>query len=265
MMLTEWGYDFIKIDWCGGEWVVPIADSWRISGDIAANFGSIMRIIDLNADLWKYAGPGHVNDMDMLQVGRGMTFEEDKTHFSMWCIMNSPLLAGNDLRTMSKETLKILTNKEIIALNQDSLVYQARRLRNDGGLELWAKPLKKVGSGQIAVALLNRSSKVADMAFTLNEIGLDPSTKIKVRDLWAHKNLEVASSDKLSFSVPKHGSCPESYRKSKGKQSFQDQIANLTAKPGEISRIFIKTAAHIFLYRNTHDGIKLLTIDSVWI
>ncbi len=241
MMLDEWGYDFIKIDWCGGEWlkmneqkrytelsqmvreirpdvvfnvcrwkfpgewVIPIADSWRVSGDIAAKFGSITHIIDLNADLWKHAGPGHVNDMDMLQVGRGMTYEEDKAHFSMWCMMNSPLLAGNDLRTMSKETLEILTNKEVIALNQDPLVYQARRLRDDGDLELWAKPLKKADSGQIAVALLNRSNKAADVAFTPAEIGLNPSAKLKIRDLWAHKNLEIASSDKLSFSVPKHG------------------------------------------------------------
>lgn len=177
LLLNDWNYDFIKVDWCGGqwlgldeetrytqianiikeikpntvfnicrwqfpgEWALPIADSWRISGDISNNFRSILHIIDLNADLWKYASPGHVNDMDMLQVGRGMSYEEDKTHFTMWCMLNSPLLAGNDLRSMSDQTISILTNKEIIALNQDPLVYQARRLRDDGDLEVWAKPL----------------------------------------------------------------------------------------------------------------------------
>lgn len=155
LMLKDWNYDFIKVDWCGGDWLgldeqtryteianiikeirpntvynicrwefsgkwaLQIADSWRISGDISNEFNSILHIIDLNADLWKYASPGHVNDMDMLQVGRGMSYEEDKSHFSMWCMMNSPLLAGNDLRSMSDETIEILTNKEIIALNQD--------------------------------------------------------------------------------------------------------------------------------------------------
>ncbi|MEN8128533.1 MAG: glycoside hydrolase family 27 protein [Planctomycetota bacterium] len=241
LMLEEWGYDFIKIDWCGGKqlkmdeqtryteigelirsirpdvvynvcrwqfpgpWVTKVADSWRISGDIAASFESIVKIIDLNADLWPYAGPDRFNDMDMLQVGRGMTVEEDKTHFSMWCMMTSPLLAGNDLRTMSEQTLEILTNKEIIALNQDPLAYQARRLHDDGDLELWAKPLKKVNSGQVAVALLNRSGKTATIGFTLDEVGIDPSAKYTTRNLWTHQDLTVSSPDALRFSVPSHG------------------------------------------------------------
>ena len=161
LMLINWKYDFIKIDWSGGqwlgldeqirytqigelvrsirpdvvynvcrwkfpgEWVCNIADSWRISGDIGNNYHSVMHIIDLNADLWKYSSPGHVNDMDMLQVGRGMSRDEDKTHFSMWCMMNSPLLIGSDLRNISEETIKLLTNKELIAINQDPLGYQA--------------------------------------------------------------------------------------------------------------------------------------------
>lgn len=86
------------------------------------------------------AGPGHVNDMDIPQVGRGMSQDEDRTHFSMWCLMASSLLAGNDLTTMSKETLAILTHKEMLAIQQDALVYQARRLSRDGGHEVWARP-----------------------------------------------------------------------------------------------------------------------------
>ncbi|HVW61494.1 MAG TPA: glycoside hydrolase family 27 protein [Puia sp.] len=238
---NKWGYDFIKVDWCGGDglgldeqvryteisneirrikpsavynicrwqfpgkWATTVADSWRISGDITNKFGSILHIIDLNADLWKYAGPGHVNDMDMLQVGRGMTYEEDKTHFSMWCMMASPLLAGNDLRHMSKQTIAILTNKEIIALDQDPLVYQARRLKDLGDLEVWAKPLISTTSGKIAVALLNRSDKPSSISFDVDSIGLNAEKGYTMKDLWSSK-LYPSSTDKdISLEVPPHG------------------------------------------------------------
>lgn len=241
LMLNDWNYDFIKVDWCGGDWLgldvetrytqianiikeikpntvfnicrwefpgkwaLQIADSWRISGDISNNFNSILHIIDLNADLWKYASPGHVNDMDMLQVGRGMSYEEDKTHFTMWAMMNSPLLAGNDLRSMSAQTIEILTNKEIIALNQDPLVYQARRLVDNGDLEVWAKPLVSTMSGKVAVTLLNRSNKAATISFDLNAIGIDASKEYTYRDLWAKKDFGRSEKNTLSFEVPKHG------------------------------------------------------------
>lgn len=241
LMLNDWNYDFIKVDWCGGDWLgldeetrytqianiikeikpntvfnicrwefpgtwaLQIADSWRISGDIANDFKSILHIIDLNADLWKYASPGHVNDMDMLQVGRGMTYEEDKTHFTMWCMMNSPLLAGNDLRYMSEQTIVILTNKELIALNQDPLVYQARRLITYGDLEVWAKPLGSTMSGKVAVTLLNRSEKKETISFDLNAVGLDHAEGYTYRDLWAKKDFSNTTKDALNFEVPAHG------------------------------------------------------------
>ncbi|MCC8072260.1 MAG: glycoside hydrolase family 27 protein [Bacteroidales bacterium] len=239
--LSEWDYDFIKVDWCGGqwlgldeqqryteisrliseikpstvynvcrwgfpgEWVTEVADSWRISGDIAANFGSICSIIDLNADLWPYCSPGHYNDMDMLQVGRGMTEDEDRAHFTMWCMMTSPLLAGNDLTQMSPETLAILTNKEVIALNQDPLFRQARRLKQDGDLEVWAKPLVEEGSGEVAVCLFNRSSEAAPISFSLDLVGLDPMAGYTVRDLWAHSDLGATTQATQTFTVPSHG------------------------------------------------------------
>ena len=179
MFFKDWKYDFIKVDWCGGEqmklneqeeytkiinkvksidpnivfnvcrwqfpgeWAIKIADSWRVSGDISAKFSSILHIIDLNKNLYSYASAGHYNDMDMLQVGRGMSYDEDKTHFSMWAMLNSPLLAGNDLRTMSKATIEILTNKEIIALNQDTAFKQAQNIISDGNIEVWQKTLVK--------------------------------------------------------------------------------------------------------------------------
>lgn len=241
LMLNDWNYDFIKVDWCGGDWLgldeqtrftqiantindikpntvfnicrwqfpgtwaIQIADSWRISGDISNDFNSILHIIDLNADLWKYASPGHVNDMDMLQVGRGMTYDEDKTHFTMWSMMNSPLLAGNDLRRMSAQTIEILTNKEIIALNQDPLVYQARRVVDNGDLEIWAKPLISTMSGKVAVTLLNRSNKVATMSLDLNTVGIDVSKGYTYRDIWAKKDFERSQKNTVNFEVPKHG------------------------------------------------------------
>lgn len=241
LMLRTWGYDFIKVDWCGaeklgldeqmrytqlanriksikpealfnicrwqfpGKWAVEIADSWRISGDISNQFESILHIIDKNADLWKYSSPGHVNDMDMLQVGRGMSKEEDRSHFTMWCIMNSPLLLGNDLRTISKETLELVTNKEIIALNQDQLGYQARRLRKNGDLEVWAKPLVSTMSGLIAVTLLNRSGQPAIISFDPDSLGIRSAKGYKMRDLWKHKDIPASGKKIEHFQVPAHG------------------------------------------------------------
>ncbi|AVR47134.1 alpha-galactosidase [Christiangramia fulva] len=241
LMLKEWNYDFIKVDWCGGknlglddrsrymmlgkiiyainpkvnynicrwkfpgDWVIYPANSWRISGDIANNFESVMHIIDQNANLWPYSGPGHVNDMDMLKMGRGMTYEEDKTHFSMWCMLNSPLIAGNDLTKISRATLEILTNKELIALNQDPLVYQARRVIDNGDTEVWAKPLTSTMSGKVAVALLNRSNKEQIIKFSLEAVGLDSQTAVNIRDLWKHKDLETRVRKDLSAKVLPHG------------------------------------------------------------
>ena len=241
LMLEDWGYDFIKVDWCGGQWLdldeetryteignlikkikpeviynicrwqfpgkwaSSIADSWRISGDIDNKFHSILHIIDLNADLWKYASPGHFNDMDMLQVGRGMSFEEDKAHFSMWCMMNSPLMAGNDLSTISKETLDILTNKEIIALNQDPLCYQSRRIIDQGDLEIWGKPLGSTMSGEVALALLNRSETDQSIEFDLEAVGIDAEKGYSYRDIWASYTSEQMKDIKLCFEVPAHG------------------------------------------------------------
>lgn len=238
---NDWNYDFIKVDWCGGDWlgldveqrytalariaksikpsvvfnvcrweypgnwVTQVADSWRISGDIENKFSSILEIIDLNADLWKYASYGRYNDMDMLQVGRGMTYEEDKAHFSMWCLMHSPLLLGNDLTTMSNETVELVTNEELIAINQSPFVYQARRMIDYGELEVWARPLFSNVSGQVAVALLNRSNKKANISFALKDIGLEAIKGYRTRDLWTKKDYELAHDEVLSFEVASHG------------------------------------------------------------
>jgi hypothetical protein len=240
-LLQNWNYDFLKVDWCGaeamgldeemryseigklvyqvrpgavynvcrwkfpGKWVTGVADSWRISGDIDNHFESILKIIDLNADLWKYAGPGHVNDMDMLQVGRGMSFEEDKAHFSMWCMMASPLLAGNDLTKMTKETISVLTNAEMIAIDQDPLVYQARRLFDYGETEVWARPLRSTMSGDVAVALLNRSATKQTITFSIAGIGIDPSKGYIIRNIWNKTSSQKQVLNEQQFEVEPHG------------------------------------------------------------
>lgn len=234
----KWGYDFLKVDWCGGEkmqlderteytkiinyidglnkdivfnicrwqfpgeWAINIADSWRISGDISSEFSSILKIIDLNTDLYKYSSPGHYNDMDMLQVGRGMSYDEDKTHFSMWCMLNSPLLAGNDLRNMSKQTLEILTNKEVIALNQDLGFDQAKRVFNDGKIDVWIRTLGENQNEGNAIAILNRTDVEIQFDFLPEKYNLTKDTKL--RDLWLHKDLgKIGKSKKIK--IPKHG------------------------------------------------------------
>ncbi|WP_416438239.1 glycoside hydrolase family 27 protein [Phnomibacter sp. MR] len=233
----EWGYDFLKVDWCGGErqkldeeteytkiidqvkatnsnivfnvcrwkfpgtWVIKKVDSWRISGDIQAMFSSIVNIIDINADLHQYSSAGHYNDMDMLQVGRGMSYDEDKTHFSMWCMLNSPLLAGNDLRSMSKQTIEILTNIELIALNQDEGFVQARRMLKVGDIEVWVKPLGKKGKEK-AVAIMNRGEE--EKVFTLSAEELGINKKSELRDLWLHDDIGKIGIGK-TFTIPKHG------------------------------------------------------------
>jgi len=238
LFFKEWGFDFLKVDWCGGErmkldeeteytkiisavkaidsnivfnicrwkfpgeWAIKKADSWRISSDIRPNFSSILRIIDLNADLYKYSSAGHYNDMDMLQLGRGMSYDEDKTHFSMWCMLNSPLLAGNDLRSMSKQTLEILTNKEVIALNQDPGFKQARRVFSQNNIEVWVKPLGEENSGTKAVAIMNRGGRQAAFTLTAKDFGI--KRKSRLRDLWQHKELGKIGQER-QFTIPKHG------------------------------------------------------------
>jgi hypothetical protein len=241
LYLQDWDYDFIKVDWCGGEWMgldeevqythianlarsikpsvifnicrwqfpgiwaTQVADSWRISGDIDNKFSSILAIIDLNADLWKYASYGHYNDMDMLQVGRGMSYEEDKAHFTMWAMMHSPLLLGNDLTKLSDQTLEIITNKDIIALNQSNYVYQARRMVDYGDLEVWAKPLIDSMSGEVAVALLNRSNEVQSIKFALDQVGLDASANYTMIDLWSKETFDSTTNLEVVREVPAHG------------------------------------------------------------
>jgi alpha-galactosidase len=149
-----------------------------------------------------YAGPGHWNDPYMLEVGNGgMTTTENRSHFSLWANLAAPLIAGNDLRTMTAETHDILTNKEVIAVDQDPLGREGRRVAKDGDLEVWAKQMQDGGR---AVVLLNRGSGPHDISVTWEELGYPGHLSAAVRNLWAHKDLGKFTG-KFSSSVESHG------------------------------------------------------------
>jgi alpha-galactosidase len=160
-----------------------------------------VQILDLQEDLADYAGPGHWNDPDMLEVGNGgMTVAEYRAHFSLWAILAAPLMAGNDLRSMTPEIREILTNKEVIAVNQDALGKQGRRMKQEGDADIW---MKELSGGSRCVALLNRGESSIKMAVSWSEVGLADTESLMVRDLWQHKNLGVHKK-RFSTMVPGH-------------------------------------------------------------
>jgi alpha-galactosidase len=146
-----------------------------------------VKILDLQDGLESYAGPGHWNDPDMLEVGNGgMTKTEYRSHFSLWCLLAAPLMAGNDLKSMPADIQEILTNKEVIAVDQDVLGMQGRRVRRDGDTEVWAKQLR---DGSRAVIFFNRGATDAQIAVSWPELGYPAHLSASVRDLWTMKDL----------------------------------------------------------------------------
>jgi alpha-galactosidase len=172
---------------------------WRTTGDISDRWQSMTRIGFSQGELAPFAAAGHWNDPDMLEVGNGgMTTAEYRTHFSLWSILAAPLIAGNDLRNMSDEIKGILTNKEVIAVNQAPLGKAGYRVAKEGETEVWAKPLD---GGAWAVALFNRGAAVAKVSVKWSDLKLDG--KPKVRDLWAHADKKAAAAG-YEAEVPSH-------------------------------------------------------------
>jgi alpha-galactosidase len=177
------------------------ANLWRTTGDIQDNWKSMSKIGFDQSRLASYAAPGHWNDPDMLEIGNGgMSATEYRTHFSLWCMLAAPLMAGNDLRTMSAETHDILANPEVIAIDQDVLGRQGECLVSRDGIEIWAKPLH---DGSRAIAVFNRNETEKTGSLTWKEIG-QPVTPKSVRDLWKHSDLTPAA-DGYSAPVLAHG------------------------------------------------------------
>jgi alpha-galactosidase len=202
--MCEWG---TAKPWLWGK---GIGNLWRTTGDITDKWDTkghgynngVMTIVDLQVGIESYAGPGHWNDPDMLEVGNGgMTTEEYRTHFSLWAILAAPLIAGNDLANMSADTRSILTNKEVIAIDQDTLGMEGRRVWKDGDLEVWSRELS---GGYRAAILLNRGAAAHDITLRWEDMGYPNSMSLWLRDLWKGSD---AGSFKGSYtaSVPSHG------------------------------------------------------------
>ena len=244
LYLEDFGFDFIKVDWCGGvrlgldereqygkigaiidrirartgrcivynicrwqfpgSWAPLVADSWRTGADIAPEFSSVLHQLDVIKPLARYCSPGHVNDLDMLQIGNGMPPEDERTHFAMWCMMSTPLMIGGDLTLISAETLALLKNRELIALDQDSACQQAYVIHEetaaDGTLaaEIWLKPLgdsllADASGVEKAVAFLNRSDAPRTMTLDLRDAGFTGAI-LRVRDVCAQRDEAPAAS-----------------------------------------------------------------------
>ncbi len=210
LSICEWGK---AQPWLWGEEVG--GNLWRTTGDIQDRWGGkekwkdgsccsngVMAILDEQVGLQSYAGPGHWNDPDMLEVGNGgMTMTEYRSHFSLWAILAAPLIAGNDLRNMSSEIHDILTNKEVIAVNQDPLGREGRRVWKDGNLEVWAKQMQ---DGSRAVVLVNRGASEQSITVSWEQIGYPSHLRAAVRDLWSHKDLGEFTG-KFPAPVESHG------------------------------------------------------------
>jgi len=193
--ICEWG---VNDPWT---WAGDVGHLWRTTGDISDNWGSLKSIIEQNAPLSQYAQPGAWNDPDMLEVGNGgMTDTEYKTHFSLWAEMSAPLLIGSDLRKATPETLAILSNKDVIAVDQDKLGVQGQVIAQGNGIKVFNKPL---ANGDRAVALYNSNDASAKVSTTAAQIGLRSSTAYSLKDLWSGATTETAGT--ISANVPAHG------------------------------------------------------------
>lgn len=216
---AEWGVDYVKVDWCHTEgmgpralyakwalalhaarrpivlsicewgrarpweWAGGIGHLWRTCWDIQPEWSSVLTILDRQTELHPFAGPDHWNDPDMLEVGNGdLTSEQSRAHFALWSMLAAPLMAGNDLRTMSDEVREILTAPEIVAIDQDASGRQGRRIRRDGDIEIWMRPLGS--NGDRAIAVLNRGSATTETRIAFEDVGVAPGARVRVRDLW---------------------------------------------------------------------------------
>ena len=238
---AEWGVDYLKYDNCNNqkrpareryqamanalrktgrpivfsfcewgenkpwEWASSTgAHLWRTTGDINDSWRSFVRLLDLQVGLEKFSGPNAWNDPDMLEVGNGgMTDAEYRAHFGLWALLNAPLIAGNDLRSMRPSIKHILTNREVTTIDQDWGGKQGYKLRDDGDQEVWVKP---ISTGGWAIVLLNRGGEdtPASIAVTPKELGLQNAKNYLARDLWEHKDLTITK--ELRATVSAHGS-----------------------------------------------------------
>ncbi len=239
LYFRDWDFDFIKVDYCGGAhmrldeqeqytkisnaikncgkkgiiynmcrwaypgtWSADVADSWRTTGDIYDAWKSVKGILAENLYLSAYCHDGHYNDMDMLETGRSMTQNEDETHFGMWCIMSSPLLIGCDMAKIRPESLKLMCNKDLIALNQDKLHLQAYVAEKQSECYILVKDIKKLQGKERAVAIYNPSDE--EQTVTFDPLSIDLGGAVQYYDCYAQANY-VYDMNPIRITVPAHG------------------------------------------------------------
>jgi alpha-galactosidase len=240
--ICEWGQND---PWT---WASDVGHLWRTTGDISDNFASMVNILRQNAGLADYAGPGHWNDPDMLEVGNGgMTDTEYRSHFSLWAVMAAPLLIGTDLRDATLSTLDILENRDVIAVDQDRLGVQGRLLSSAGGLWVFAKPL---ADGDVAVALFNQNSHAAPVTTTADAAGLPAADTYLLRDLWTHGTVESAGT--IGATVPAHGTVMYRVTAGGNPSAYPPNVSmSLSGLPGRVTHAQEATATVSF----TDDGV----------
>ncbi|MBP5361321.1 MAG: alpha-galactosidase [Bacteroidaceae bacterium] len=242
LFFDTWDYDFVKVDYCGGRqlkldeeeqytkiikairdnvkkkdvvfnicrwaypgtWVSDWADSWRTTGDIYCAWPSVRSIIKENLYLSEFTHDGHYNDMDMLEIGRTLTPDEEITHMAVWCILSSPLLIGCDMSQIPEFSLNLMKNPELIAINQDVLGIGAPVVQRQGEVYVFAKDLKKVRGKERAVCVTNLTDEVQTIDVDINSLGYEGT--ISVRDIVNHKEFAPAVQGKFKVTVPAHGS-----------------------------------------------------------
>jgi alpha-galactosidase len=256
---ASWGVDYVKFDWCGAQgdpeqladqfrsaldgtgrpivlsvsrhgegwtWRTHPAQLWRTSADIDDNWNTMLRNAEEEAGIAGAAGPGHWNDPDMLEVGNGaMTATEYRAHFSLWAVLAAPLISGTDLRGASPQTLSILGNREVIAVDQDLAGREGDRIFSDGDREVWVKPL---ADGGRAVVLFNRGVTARRISTTAQAVGLPSSSRYAVHDLWAHST--TYSTGSLTAFVPPHGAAM--FRVEPTAPASAGAMTTLSAAPG---------------------------------
>lgn len=204
--MCEWG---TNKPW---EWATDVSHLWRTTGDIGNEWskgyaqegkiwgGSVVAILDMQNGLQKYAGPGHWNDPDMLEVGNGgLTEEEERSHFSLWCMLAAPLMTGNDISKMTPSIKEILTNKEAIAIDQDKAGKQGFKIMDGTELEIFMKPLH---GGDTAICVFNRSEKPKQVDIKWSEYKI--TAGFAIRDLWEHRETGTTATN-FKATIPSHG------------------------------------------------------------
>ncbi len=237
---ASWGVDYLKVDWCSKlprgskpqkvyaaiaraarhagrrmittvstpgvdkpwRWAARDGNSWRIAPDLTGSWPSILRVLGADAPLWPFAAPGAWNDADILQVGNGrLTDEQERAQISLWSVLASPLLAGNDLRLMTPALLATLTNPDVVAVDQDPAGRQGRRVSTHQGHEVW---MRSLADGSSAILVLNRTGTTASVSVKLASLpGVRKAEQYEVRDLWSH--VETTSTGLLTLPVPATG------------------------------------------------------------